>query len=164
MGHRLTVFVVLSVLSIAMAGGAEPQTPPTPAAAPPPIASADSETPGVQLQVTKLKRLGDSVMLQFVLINNSDSSYDPGIKLDASGGAGRRSVDGIFLLDLAGKKKYEVVRDSDQLCLCSHDLQPMAAKSRLNVWAKFPAPPDNVKKVGVVVPHFLPMDDVPLSQ
>ena len=162
MGHRLTVFAVLSVLSIATAGGAEAQTPPTPAAAPPPIATADSETPGVQLQVTKLKRLGDSVMLQFVLINNSDSSYDPQ-KLDASG-VGRRNADGIFLLDLAGKKKYEVVRDSDQQCLCSHDLQPMAAKSRLNVWAKFPAPPDNVKKLGVVVPHFMPMDDVPLSQ
>jgi hypothetical protein len=161
MGHRVTVLVVLFVLSIAMSGVADAQTSPAPAAAPPPIATTDSETPGVQLQVTKLKRLGDSVMLQFVLINNSDSSYDPQ-KLDASGL--HRNADGIFLLDLAGKKKYEVVRDSDQQCLCSHDLQPMAAKSRLNVWAKFPAPPDNVKKLGVVVPHFLPMDDVPLSQ
>jgi hypothetical protein len=48
MGHRLTVFAVPSVLSIAMAGGAGAQTPPTPAAAPPPIATADSETPSVQ--------------------------------------------------------------------------------------------------------------------
>ena len=162
MGHRLTVFAVLFVLNIAMSGGAGAQTSPAPAAAPPPIATADSETPGVQLQVTKLKRLGDSVMLQFVLINNSDSSYDPQ-KLDGSG-KGYRNADGVFLLDLAGKKKYEVVRDSDQQCLCSHDLQPISAKSRLNVWAKFPAPPENVKKLGVVVPHFLPMDDVPLSQ
>jgi hypothetical protein len=162
MGHRVTGLVVLFVLSIAMSGVTDAQTSPAPAAAPSPIATADSETPGVQLQVTKLKRVGDSVMLQIVLINNSDSSYDPQ-KLDGSG-AGRRNADGVFLLDLAGKKKYEVVRDSDQQCLCSHDLQPMGAKSRLTVWAKFPAPPDNVKKLGVVAPHFLPMDDVPLSQ
>jgi len=161
MGHHRTVSVVLFVLSIAMSAGAAAQTAPAPGAAPAPIATADSETPGVELQVTKLKRLGDSVMLQFVLINNSDSSYDPQ-KIDGSG-LGRRNADGVFLVDLAGKKKYEVVRDSDHQCLCSHDLQPISAKSRLNVWAKFPAPPDNVKKVGVVVPHFLPMDDVPLS-
>ena len=161
MGHPLTVLVVLFGLSIAVSGQAGAQAAPAPAAAPAPIATADSETPGVQLQVTKLKRLGDSVMLQFVLINNSDSPYDPQ-KIDGSG-VGRRNADGVFLVDLAGKKKYEVVRDSEKQCLCSHDLQPINAKSRLSVWARFPAPPDNVKKLGVVVPHFLPMDDVPLS-
>jgi hypothetical protein len=38
------------------------------------------------------------------------------------------------------------------------------AKSSSNFWARFPAPPDNVVKIGVVVPHFVPLDDVPLSR
>jgi hypothetical protein len=66
--------------------------------------------------------------------------------------------------DLAGKKKYEVVRDTDKNCVCSRDLQPVKSKSRVNMWAKFLAPPDSVQKLGVVIPHFMPMDDVALSQ
>ncbi len=128
------------------------------------IATADSEAPGMQLQVTKLKRAGDSVMLQFTVINNSDADAD----LNTLWGQQDRSVDGVYLVDLAGKKKYEVVRDTDKSCVCSHDLHSgsgsFKSKSSVNLWAKFPAPPDSVQKLGVVVPHFMPMDDVPLSQ
>jgi hypothetical protein len=35
---------------------------------------------------------------------------------------------------------------------------------RVNLWAKFPAPPDDVNQITVVVPKFQPMDDVPLSR
>jgi hypothetical protein len=148
-------------LSIALAGVAGAQSSPAaPAAGPSPIATADGEAPGTQLQVTKLKRSGDSVMLQFALINNSDSAYDPN-NLQSSN---YRSVDGVYLVDMAGKKKYEVVRDSTGAGVCSQNIQAISAKSSANYWAKFPAPPDNVQKVGVVVPHFIPMDDVPLSQ
>jgi hypothetical protein len=158
-GHRLTVLVAFIALNTAMTGGAAAQTVPTSAAGSAPLATSDGETSGTQLQVTKLKRSGDSVMLQFVLINNSDSAYDPN-NLNSSQ---YRSVDGVYLLDLAGKKKYEVVRDSDKNCLCSQGLQAIPAKSRANFWAKFPAPPGTVQKLGIVVPHFVPMDDVPLS-
>jgi len=125
------------------------------------IATADGETSGTQVQVKQLKRVsGDSVMLQFVLINNSDSAYDPN-NLQSSN---YRSVDGVYLVDMAGKKKYEVVRDTTGTGVCSQNLGSIPSKSSANVWAKFPAPPDSVQKLGVVVPHFIPMDDVPLSQ
>jgi hypothetical protein len=160
MERRLIVLVVFFALSTAMAGRADAQSAPTPASGSAPLAISDGEAPGTQLLVTKLKRSGDSVMLQFVLINNSDSAYDPN-NLNSSQ---YRSVDGVYLVDLAGKKKYEVVRDSDKNCLCSQGLQAILSKSRANFWAKFPAPPGSVQKLGVVVPHFVPMDDVPLSQ
>jgi hypothetical protein len=158
--HRLTVLGAFLALSIGMTEWAVAQAPPKQAAGPSPIATTDSETPGVQLQVMKLKRSGDSVLLQFVLVNNSDSNYDTR-KLDSSS---HSSADGVYLLDTPGKKKYEVVRDSNSRGVCSQDLPQLAAKSSLNVWAKFPAPPDSVKKIGIVAPHFMPMDDVPLSQ
>src|ERR1017187_5479278 len=110
MRHRLAVLVVFCAMSVVVASRVNAQSAATPSAAPAPLAISDGEAPGAQLQVTTLKRSGDTVMLQFVLINNSDSAYDPN-NLNSSQ---YRSVDGVYLLDLAGKKKYEVVRDSDK--------------------------------------------------
>src|SRR5436309_1574504 len=39
-----------------------------------------------------------------------------------------------------------------------------APSARLSLWAKYPAPPDNVAKISVIIPHFAPMDDVPLGR
>src|SRR5438477_227671 len=73
-------------------------------------------------------------------------------------------VRGIDQIDAANKKKYLVVKDADKHCLCSRNLEHVASKSSANLWAKFPAPPESVQKIGVVVPHFIPMDDVPISR
>lgn len=125
-----------------------------------PLATADGETPGTQVQIASLKRTGgDSVTMHFVLINNTDSSLDKELLYENE----YRSVDGVYLVDPAGKKKYEVVHDSDKNCVCSRGLSDYPSKSSVNLWAKFPAPPADVQKVGVVVPHFIPMDDVPLQ-
>jgi len=164
MRYRLSLFLAL-ISSVAMAGlsaRAYAQASPAPAAAAAPSApvTADGESPGTQVQVKALKRVGgDSLMLELVLINNSDSSYD----LNSLTGSQYRSADGIYLVDVTGKKKYEVVRDSDKSCLCSQNLFTVSGKSSVNIWAKFPAPPDSVQKIGIVVPHFMPMDDVPIS-
>jgi hypothetical protein len=63
-----------------------------------------------------------------------------------------------------GKKKYFVVRDTENHCLCSRGVNDIDVKSRANLWAKFPAPPDDVQKIGVVIAHFSPLDDVPISR
>jgi hypothetical protein len=34
----------------------------------------------------------------------------------------------------------------------------------MTLWARFPAPPAGVQKVSVVIPHFLPIDDVPIGR
>jgi hypothetical protein len=153
------------VSSVALAGlssRAYAQASPAPAAPAAPSApvTADGESPGTQVQVKELKRVGgDSLMLELVIVNNSDSDYD----LSALTGSQYRSADGIYLVDITGKKKYEVVRDSDKNCLCSRNLFSISAKSSANIWAKFPTPPDSVQKIGIVVPKFMPMDDVPIS-
>lgn len=127
-----------------------------------PIATTDGEASGTRIEIQELKRVtGGTVMLRFVAINDSDQDI-PNYLFQAT--EGTHSVDGVYLIDLAGKKKYEVVRDADKHCICSHDIPVVKAKSNLNLWAKFPAPPDGVEKIGVVVPHFIPMDDVPISK
>jgi hypothetical protein len=162
MRNRFSLVLGLG-FSMFMAGaaGAQSSPAPSPGSGSAPLATADGEVPGTQVQVTKLKRTGDSVLLQFTIFNNSDA--DVGLT-NLSSPAEYKAVDAVYLADLAGKKKYEVVRDTDKKCLCSKGLEKVQAKSSVNLWAKFPAPPDSVQKLSVVVPHYMPLDDVPVSQ
>jgi hypothetical protein len=133
----------------------------------PAIATADGETAGLRLEITELKRAsGGTVNLKLAMINDTDKpvgfSYDYG---DSSQGAtDYNSIGGVHLIDQVGKKKYFVARDSENKCLCSQGVSAIPAGRRANLWAKFPAPPDDVAKITIVVPHFTPMDDVPLSR
>ena len=152
-------FVLALGLGVLIAAPARAQS--SPAAGSAPLATADGEAPGTQVQVTKLKRSGDSVLLQFTIVNNSDADV---ALTNLSTPIEYKAADAVYLADLAGKKKYEVVRDTDKKCLCSKGLEKVQAKSSVNLWAKFPAPPDSVQKLSVVIPHYMPIDDVPVSQ
>ncbi|HJT16544.1 MAG TPA: hypothetical protein VJ853_04120, partial [Thermoanaerobaculia bacterium] len=73
-------------------------------------------------------------------------------------------VSGVTLVDPVNKKKYFVVVDTEKNCLCSRKVNSIDANSKVNLWAKFPAPPPDVQKVTIAIPHFQPIDDVPISQ
>ncbi len=142
---------------------------PAPVTATPAIAKSDGEKPGLRVEVIELKRSsGDTLTLRFDLVNDSGESFEPaGWYLGDYKGHQNQdigNVGAINLIDAAGKKKYFVVRDTDQNCVCSNQLPSVNAKSQIALWARFPAPPGDVKKIGVVIPHFIPMDDVPISQ
>jgi cell wall-associated NlpC family hydrolase len=144
-----------------------PAAPPAPQAAPakPALATADGETPGARVEVQELKRVsGGTVMIRFALINDADKTLNVGYDFGAGSTSDIGTVGGVHLIEPVGKKKYLVVRDSENKCDCSRGVKDVAAKSRANLWARFPAPPNNVEKIGVVIPHFSPMDDVPLSR
>jgi hypothetical protein len=139
--------------------------PSTPSAAA--IATADGEKAGTRVDITELKRSSDNtVTLKFALVNDSPErvgfGYDYGDPQNSI--KDFASIGGVTLVDGANKKKYFVVRDTENTCLCSRELKDIPAKSRANVWAKFPAPPDDVQKISVVIPHFGPLDDVPISR
>jgi hypothetical protein len=127
-----------------------------------PIATSDSEVPGAHLEIQELKLVsGGALTLRFTVFNDSDTSSRV---LGSIGSTEAWTADGVYLIDVAGKKKYLVVRDAENRCVCSRGLDNMAAKSSTKLWAKFPAPPDSVQKIGIVVPHFIPIDDVPISR
>ncbi len=136
-----------------------------PVSAGPAIATTDGDKPGIRVEVVELKRTsGDTVNLKFAMINDSDK--DMGFSYDFGEGSTSDigTVAGTHLVDAEGKKKYFVVRDTEGACLCSRGLSSIKPKTRANLWAKFPAPPDDVQKITVVIPHFTPMDDVPISR
>jgi hypothetical protein len=141
-----------------------PQTA-APAAGGPVLARSDGEKPGVSVEVTELKRSsGGTVTLKFAMVNNTKEE----IRLGSNYGAGGGNVDdytvsGTHLIDAVNKKKYLVVRDSERNCVCSRVESGIPVGERMNLWAKFPAPPEDVKVVSVMILHFAPMDDVPIS-
>ena len=152
-----------------------PTTAASPAPAPPPpaaaraaaIATADGETSGVRAEVTELRRAsGGTVSLKFAMINDSEGAVSFGYTFVDSGHgvADYGGIGGIHLIDPVGRKKYFVARDSESKCVCSQKVADIPKGGRANLWAKFPAPPDDVPRISIVIPHFSPMDDVPLSR
>jgi hypothetical protein len=141
----------------------------TPAAAPSAgtgIASADGEKPGTRVDVQELKRgSGGTVTLKMAFVNDSDKSMgfgynyaDPDHEIRDHG-----SIGAVQLVDPVGKKKYFVARDSEGKCVCSTKITDVEPHSRVSLWAKFPAPPDDVPRISIVIPHFQPLDDVTIS-
>ena len=130
------------------------------------VASTEGEKPGIRVDVTELKRSPSALSLKFTIINSSEHQMGFGYDLGDPDHSIKdfASVGGVTLLDAAGKKKYMVVRDSDTACVCSRGLKDLAPGTRVNLWAKFPPPPEDVKRISIVIPHFPPMDDAPISQ
>jgi hypothetical protein len=129
------------------------------------LATSDGEKPGSRVEIQELKRVsGGTVMFRFTLVNDADETLNVGYDFGAGSTSDIGTVGGVHLIEPVGKKKYLVVRDSENKCDCSRGVRDIAAKSRVNLWARFPAPPDNVEKITVIVPHFSPMDDVLISR
>jgi len=57
-----------------------------------------------------------------------------------------------------------VITDSGGTCVCSNNLTTKLEPGKsINLWARFPAPPAEVKEVSVIFPHFIPTD-APISE
>lgn len=128
------------------------------------LASAEGNAPGTRVDVLELKRTsGDSVMLKLAIVNDSDKPFDMR-RFKGDGYDDYRSISGVYLLDGASKRQYFVLKGADQKCVCSQNIEDVAPKARVNVWARFTAPPADVQKIAIVVPHFIPVEDVPIAR
>jgi hypothetical protein len=71
--------------------------------------------------------------------------------------------DRAYLVDAVNKKKYLMVKDSSGKCECTQIRGNVAKDEPANLWAKYPAPPESVQKVNVVVDGFEPVDSVSIT-
>jgi hypothetical protein len=128
------------------------------------LGSGDGEQGGTRAVITDLKRGGSTVTLKFTIYNNSNAPLYTGMRFKADGYKenGSRGFSGIHLIDSVSKKKYFAVADSDGNCVCSEHVDDINPKTQASLWAKFPAPPENIQKITVEIPHFVPIDDVPI--
>jgi hypothetical protein len=145
---------------------APPAAPPpaAPANVPKVIGSAEGSIPGTRVEVTELKRTsGGTVTLRFQIVNESTETLPVGSMMAMVDLSGDYAIANVHLIDPVGRKKYFTAKDAQGKCVCS---VYAAAKpgGRVNLWAKFAAPPDDVEKLSVVIPPFAPADDVPISR
>jgi len=117
------------------------------------IAQANAESSSsVRVEVTELRRTsGDTVTLKGVFINDSDKTFNPS------------AMNKVYLLNTDNKMKHTVMKDARGKAVSSPS-NNVKAKTRTEFWAKFVAPPQNVKTLTVVIPKFAPLEDVPLGQ
>ena len=73
--------------------------------------------------------------------------------------------DGIYIIDSANQRKHLVVRTNKKPVVSTSET-PLSIEpgSSINLWAKFPAPPLDVKKVSIYIPGVAPMEDIPISE
>lgn len=124
----------------------------------------EGQNPDVRVEIRDLKR-GDGgvVTLRLRLINGSSESFDASCAMrDPNYNDSCGTFSGVYLLDAANQKKYLIVRDANNVCVCS-TIDDVAPGQRMNIWATFPAPPEDVTDVTVVVTLFEPIEDVPIA-
>jgi hypothetical protein len=125
---------------------------------------ATSSTPGYRAETIELKRDGTgSVTLTLALYNDGDKQADFGCELRSNPGETCGQISGVYLIDSFNRKRHLVLRDSDGKCVCTDTLAKVDPKGSVTVWAKFPAPPDDVRQMTVIVPLFLPLDGVAVT-
>ena len=125
---------------------------------------AEGQDPDLRVEVRDLKR-GDGgvVTLRLRLVNDTSEIFDRTCDMrDPEFSDGCGEFTGAYLLDAANKKKYAVVRDSDKNCVCS-GVEALEPGKKMNIWATYPAPPEGVTTVTVVVPLFEPIEGVPID-
>ena len=146
-------------------------------AAAPVIASSDhADLPGITLAVNQLRRSDpNTVTLIYTIANKGTKPFTFDWTWGEAGfvevaNALTFDMSGVYLVDPEGKKKYLVLRDSNKVCLCTTgvlrsgtELKGVEAGQETTMFAKFPAPPAEVSKMTVAVPHFPVLDNVPLS-
>src|SRR5205807_6977229 len=141
---------------------AAPAPAPAPAPATPATASLQSQEtnwPGVTAEVTEFRRKGNSLTAKVRLINKGSGNPDMQIFWNE-----------VALIDAAGGKKYEVLRDEKGAYISSiREGWPDRWSTRMQpatsqvIWMKFPAPPPEIKTITLQIPQMPPFDDLQIQ-
>ena len=117
------------------------------------------------VHVLELVRVGPNVLkLRFSFANTSNSGeYIEFGNAFAQEDADTGTVAGVYLTDALRQKKYFVLRESDGKALCSRGITRIGPGESLELWANFPAPPQNSLLVTVHVPMVPPIGEVPIT-
>jgi hypothetical protein len=158
---RIRLLVILPVLAAALAMGrpSSAQAPTAPAAAAP-LQTQDTNVSGVVAELTECKRKEGVLTVKIRFRNTSGAEA----RVDLISG---RNYDQYYVT--AQSKKYFILRDSEQtpLAPATDGFGGLGVKLPANGtwtwWAKYPAPPPEVKSVSYFTPLGAPFEDVPVT-
>jgi hypothetical protein len=115
---------------------------------------------GIVLDITSAVRdSGGFVTVKGVIRNTSDKEYFDtatwtGPELDLKKGAGGGSLGGATLIDKAEKKRYYILRDTENRPLATTGIPTIDANSETPAFMQFPAPPESTTEVDFQLPTF----------
>ena len=125
---------------------------------------------GIEVSLLDVKRASGDTLNVYWRVSNQSSATQELVKCStgwyckyqlAAGNWG----DGIYIIDSENQRKHLVVRTNKKPVVSTSET-PLSIEpgSSINLWAKFPAPPLDVKKVSVYIPGVYPMEDIPISE
>jgi hypothetical protein len=121
-----------------------------------PIQTQETEMAGVVAELMEVKRK-DGVLTVKVNFRNTG---DAGVKVYIETEHGK--YEHIYVT--ANTKKYFVLKDSEGAPLAPKYIEGNPEKGQKVIWwAKFPAPPADVKKINLIIPKMPPFEDVPIT-
>ncbi|MFE7238292.1 hypothetical protein [Streptomyces sp. NPDC057565] len=113
---------------------------------------------GVTLVINQVKRdSGGFITVQGEIKNESDRNQPTSGWAGTEAGVAPQnpnSVAGAALIDKVGKKRYYVLRDTDNRCLCTTGILPLQPRKSTSVFMQFPAPPSSTTEVDFMLPTF----------
>ena len=129
----------------------------SPAAVKPPdaLASHNTNWAGVVADVTECRRKGNTLTALVRFRNNSSGSVVVEFRFKDA-----------YLMDEAGAKKYEVLKDEKGGYIASSSevlTQYVGGGQSMTVWMKFPAPPLEAKTVTLAMPQMPPFENLPIQ-
>jgi hypothetical protein len=117
----------------------------------------------VTVDVLRLHRFEEATRLELAITPRSrggDRAFNRNF-FSANGYSGQ--ADGIYLLDTANLKQYPVLRVSDEECVCSSVPEDFELGKATVLFADFPAAPEDVSELTVVLPRTGPLAGVEVT-
>ncbi|WP_461023582.1 hypothetical protein [Thalassiella azotivora] len=117
----------------------------------------------VTVDVLRLHRFDEATRLELAITPRSRGADRPFNRnfFSANGYSGQ--ADGIYLLDTANLKQYPVLRVSDEECVCSAVADDFELGKATVLFADFPAVPEDVSDLTVVLPRTGPLAGVEVT-
>ncbi|AXE79892.1 hypothetical protein [Streptomyces atratus] len=124
----------------------------------PNVKLAEVKGDGLTLVINQVKRdSGGFVTVQGQIKNESDETRNTSTWAGTESTVSSRnpnSVAGATLVDKTGKKRYYVLRDTEDRCLCTTSIPPLLAGRTTPIFMQFPAPPSTTTEVDFTLPSF----------
>ncbi|MBI4740870.1 MAG: hypothetical protein HY777_04795 [Betaproteobacteria bacterium] len=123
----------------------------------PPLPVQETNIQGVVAELAECSRKEGVLTVKLRFRGSSDKK--PYLMIDTHHGA----YDGFYVV--GANKKYFVLKDAEGAPLAPKYLGGvnLGKDEVYNWWAKFPAPPAEVKKVKLIIPQVMPFEDVAVT-
>jgi len=131
------------------------------------LALREHEVGGVEVELREVQRTrGDTLNVRWRYRNTTQEN-----KVLATGlgwYTPYKLTGDTYHIDPVNQKKYLVITDAERRpvanSFCSEHEVTLGAGQTVNSWAKFPAPPPNVRTISVYIPGVMPFEQIAIGQ